>query len=83
MRPCFSGTASAEKVLLERLRYYEGLLRRNNIPFEPLHSGSTAGEQMSAGENERRFTSLRDARSEERECKRSEVVCEDTFYWHD
>lgn len=27
----------AEKELLERLRHYEGLLRQNNVPFEPLH----------------------------------------------
>lgn len=35
-----------ERELLERLRRYEGLLRRNNIQFEPLHpdSSSTASE---------------------------------------
>ena len=29
-----------ERVLLERLRTYEDLLRQNNIAFEPLHKGS-------------------------------------------
>jgi hypothetical protein len=30
-----------EKELLDRLRHYEDLLRRNHIPFEPLHSSAT------------------------------------------
>jgi hypothetical protein len=35
-----------ERELLDRLRHYEDLLRRNNIPFEPLHS-NPAAEQRS------------------------------------
>ena len=31
-----------ERELLERLRRYEGLLRRNNIQFEPLHPDPSA-----------------------------------------
>ncbi|KAH6660546.1 C6 zinc finger domain protein [Truncatella angustata] len=43
-----------ERELLDRLRYYEELLRQNNIQFEPLH-GSTAGssrpdEGLSSGQ---------------------------------
>ena len=33
-----------ERELLERLRRYEELLRRNNIQFEPLHSSATSSE---------------------------------------
>ena len=37
----------SERVLLERLRKYEDLLRQNNITFEPLHKGSTReGESL-------------------------------------
>jgi hypothetical protein len=34
-----------ERELLDRLRRYEDLLRRNNIPFEPLHSKSAAEQR--------------------------------------
>lgn len=34
-----------ERVLLDRLREYEDLLRQNNIKFEPLHKESTAGNE--------------------------------------
>ena len=38
-----------ERVLLERLRKYEDLLRQNNITFEPLHKGSPReGESLNA-----------------------------------
>ena len=33
----------AERELLERLRYYESLLRQNNVEFKPVHS-SVAGK---------------------------------------
>ncbi|KAF4241329.1 hypothetical protein CNMCM6805_002429 [Aspergillus fumigatiaffinis] len=36
-----------ERVLLDRLRYYEGLLRQHNIDFEPLHP-QTKQEPLSA-----------------------------------
>ena len=38
-----------ERVLLERLRKYEDLLRQNNITFEPFHKGSAReGESLNA-----------------------------------
>jgi ribosomal protein L13E len=33
-----------ERELLERLRHYEDLLQRNNIPFEPLHPTSNIND---------------------------------------
>ena len=39
-----------ERELLERVRYYEGLLRQHNIKFEPLHGGSP--EQMHTPQND-------------------------------
>ncbi|UNI24667.1 hypothetical protein JDV02_010398 [Purpureocillium takamizusanense] len=33
-----------ERELLDRLRQYEGLLRRNGVKFEPLHKASAAGK---------------------------------------
>lgn len=38
-----------ERELLERLRHYEGLLRQNNIKFEPLHT--PAAEHASPSED--------------------------------
>jgi len=38
-----------ERELLERLRYYEGLLRQNGIDFEPLHQPAGAGEHALLG----------------------------------
>lgn len=42
-----------ERELLQRLRRYEDLLRRNNIQFEPLHSSDTtnAGDSRDGGVN--------------------------------
>ena len=34
-----------ERVLLERLRTYESLLRQNGIEFEPLHKNSLGGKE--------------------------------------
>ncbi|KAK9319080.1 C6 zinc finger domain protein [Lipomyces orientalis] len=51
-----------ERELLERLRHYEGLLRQNNIQFEPLHG--PAAEQTSPSEDGRGCDSLDDAHSE-------------------
>ena len=56
--PCVQPTVTqrrrrvAERELLDRLRHYEDLLRRNNIPFEPLHGsveGSSAVTPRDAG----------------------------------
>jgi hypothetical protein len=35
-----------ERELLERLRHYEDLLQRNNIPFDPLHPTSNVNENI-------------------------------------
>jgi len=51
-----------ERELLERLRHYEGLLRQNNIKFEPLHA--PAAEHVSPSEDGRGSDSLDDAHSE-------------------
>lgn len=34
-----------ERELLDRLRHFEGLLRRHKIPFEPLHPSSAARDE--------------------------------------
>jgi hypothetical protein len=47
---------------LERLRRYEGLLRQNNIKFEPLHT--PAAEKASPSEDGRDSNSPDDAHSE-------------------
>ena len=36
---------SPQRVLLERLRKYESLLRQNNIPFEPFFKDSAAEKE--------------------------------------
>ena len=51
-----------ERELLERLRRYEGLLRQNNIKFEPLHT--PAAEKASPGEDGGGSDSPDDAHSE-------------------
>lgn len=51
-----------ERELLERLRRYEGLLRQNNIKFEPLHT--PAAEKASPSEDGRGSDSPDDAHSE-------------------
>ncbi|GAD91550.1 fungal specific transcription factor, putative [Paecilomyces variotii No. 5] len=50
-----------ERVLLERIKLYEDLLRRNNINFDPLHSST---ESASTREHARDFNSSDDACSE-------------------
>lgn len=40
-----------ERELLERLRRYEGLLRRNNIQFEPLHPDPSATASEITGDD--------------------------------
>jgi hypothetical protein len=51
-----------ERELLERLRRYEGLLRQNNIKFEPLHT--PVAEKASPSEDGRDSDSPDDAHSE-------------------
>ena len=51
-----------ERELLERLRHYEGLLRQNNINFEPLHT--PAAENTSPSEDGRGCDTPGDAYSE-------------------
>jgi len=51
-----------ERELLERLRRYEGLLRQNNIKFEPLHT--PAAEKASPSEDGRGSDSPDDVHSE-------------------
>lgn len=77
-----------ERLLLERLRHYEGLLRQNNVNFEPLHPSATASQQhASASDNGMGFDSLDDARSEvsresaEKTAVKSEALYEDKFYF--
>lgn len=50
-----------ERELLERLRYYEGLLRQNNIDFEPLHA--PAAEKAFRSVDTRDHGSADDSRS--------------------
>ncbi|KAF4638010.1 hypothetical protein G7Y89_g52 [Cudoniella acicularis] len=56
-----------ERELLERLRHYEGLLRKNNIKFEPLHKHTStavaAAELTSLSEDGRSSESVDDAHS--------------------
>ncbi|KAH8895436.1 hypothetical protein GQ53DRAFT_50721 [Thozetella sp. PMI_491] len=40
-----------ERVLLERLRKYEDILRQNNIYFEPLHGDATVGDKNSPNDD--------------------------------
>lgn len=57
---CLSGAAVPrqrrrrfpERELLERLRHYEGLLSKNNIPFEPLHAPQTRESSKTNSPNE-------------------------------
>ena len=42
---------SPQRVLLERLRKYESLLRQNNIAFEPLFKNSAAEQESFNGES--------------------------------
>lgn len=49
-----------ERELLERLRRYEGLLRKNNIEFEPMHA--PAAEKLCQSENSRGSVTLNNAR---------------------
>jgi hypothetical protein len=53
-----------ERELLERLRYYEGLLRQNNINFDPLHQGAAAAAAEHASPSEDGRGSPGDACSE-------------------
>jgi hypothetical protein len=53
-----------ERELLDSLRHYEGLLRQNNIKFEPLHTPAAAAEHQSPSEDGRDSDSADDAHSE-------------------
>src|ERR1700753_3865348 len=61
-----------ERELLERLRKYEGLLRQNNIKFEPLHKDSsgepaaTTGDDGSDSDGDQRETPLSPTTKSER-----------------
>ncbi|KAF7593759.1 hypothetical protein BBP40_010935 [Aspergillus hancockii] len=46
-----------ERELLERLRHYEGLLRENNIKFEPLHAPTTEKALGTGGSMRRDYPS--------------------------
>lgn len=73
-----------ERELLERLRHYEGLLRQNNIKFEPLHT--PAAEHASPSEDGRGSNSLDDTQvsgtdrlSSEKTAVKSKTVYEAKF----
>ncbi|KAF7563413.1 hypothetical protein G7046_g724 [Stylonectria norvegica] len=78
----------AERELLERLRYYESLLRQSDIKFEPLHA--TGAESVSPGGEERAYESTDDVRSgewalipnqSEKTVIKSETVYEAKNFW--